>query len=138
MEGVVQDQQEGMEVRKKFEDNGVDYDLMVQKTDGMQQESDGGDGQRGVSPALFGPTGAPLAEQQQAMRTASSGEGAVPAAALPVPASPHVRSRWDKAKADTTRQRADDEKEEGSARDRSKTPKALRRSPVADAPAPEC
>jgi hypothetical protein len=90
-----------------------------------------------VGPAVYGPTGAPLAEQQRTMRRAvgddSVANAAASAAAPPVPRG--RPSRWDKQEAterETNETKGD--RDEG-ARERSKTPRAVRRAPSGQAAA---
>jgi hypothetical protein len=83
-----------------------------------------------AGPALYGPTGAPLAEQQRAMRGVAGDDSIANAAAsAAAPPLPRGRpSRWDKQEtSDKDTSEAKGEREEG-ARDRSKTPRAVRRA----------
>jgi hypothetical protein len=83
-----------------------------------------------AEPAVSGPTGAPLAEQQRAMRR-TVGDDSVASAAASAAAPPVPRgrpSRWDKQEAtDRETNEAKGDRDEG-ARGRSKTPRAVRRA----------
>ncbi len=88
-----------------------------------------------VAPAAYGPAGAPPAEQQRNMRR-NVGDGSIANAAASAAAPPVPRgrpSRWDKQEA-TERETNEpkDDRDEG-ARERSKTPRAVRRASGAQA-----